>query len=77
LGIYTGMKVSEPFFDSVDPKFVAVGLTWLIYLFHLFSRRAGGWQGKKVAVISLFGFGWVLFSFLAVSLVFSKVHQFQ
>jgi ABC-type transport system involved in cytochrome c biogenesis permease subunit len=77
LGIYTGMKVSEPFFNSVDPKFVAAGLTWLIYVFHLFSRRAGGWQGKKVAVISLFGFGWVLFSFLAVSLVFSKVHQFQ
>jgi ABC-type transport system involved in cytochrome c biogenesis permease subunit len=61
----------------LDPKFVAVGLTWLIYAFHLFSRRTGGWQGKRVAVISLFGFGWVLFSFLAVSLVFSKVHQFQ
>lgn len=77
LGIYVGAEIPEPFFNTLDPKFVAVGLTWLIYVFHLFSRRAGGWQGKKVAMISLFGFGWVLFSFLVVSLVFSKVHQFQ
>jgi ABC-type transport system involved in cytochrome c biogenesis permease subunit len=77
LGIYTGIKVSEPFFSSWDPKFIAVGLTWLIYVFHLLSRRAGGWRGKRVAMVSLFGFGWVMFSFLAVSLVFSKVHQFQ
>jgi len=77
LGIYTGIKVSETFFDSWDPKFIAVGLTWLIYALHLFSRRAAGWQGKRVAMISLLGFGWVLFSFLVVSLVLSKVHQFQ
>jgi ABC-type transport system involved in cytochrome c biogenesis permease subunit len=77
LGIYTGIKVSETFLSSWDPKFIAVGLTWLIYAFHLFSRRATNWQGKRVALISLFGFGWVLFSFLVVSLVFSKVHQFQ
>jgi len=77
LGVYTGIKVSETFFDSWDPKFIAVGLTWLIYALHLFSRRAAGWQGKRVALISLFGFSWVLFSFLVVSLVFSKVHQFQ
>lgn len=77
LGIYTGIEVSETFFDTWDPKFIAVGLTWLIYAWHLFSRRAAGWQGKRVALISLIGFGWVLFSFLVVSLVFSKVHQFQ
>ena len=77
LGIYTGIEVSETFFDAWDPKFIAVGLTWLIYALHLFSRRAAGWQGKRVALISLVGFGWVLFSFLVVSLVLSKVHQFQ
>jgi len=77
LGIYTGAKVSETFFSSWDPKFIAVGLTWLIYAFHLFFRRASGWRGKRAAVVSLLGFGWVLFSFLVVSLVLSKVHQFQ
>jgi ABC-type transport system involved in cytochrome c biogenesis permease subunit len=77
LGIYNGVTASETFFSSWDPKFIAVALTWLIYAFHLVFRRASGWQGKRVAVISLLGFGWVLFSFLVVSLVFSKVHQFQ
>lgn len=77
LGIYTGAKVTEPFFGSWDPKFLAVGLTWLIYAFHLVFRRSIGWQGKRAAVVSVLGFGWVLFSFLVVSLVFSKVHQFH
>jgi ABC-type transport system involved in cytochrome c biogenesis permease subunit len=76
LGIYTGAKLAEPFF-TWDAKFFAVGLTWLIYLFHLLFRRSIGWQGKRAAVISVFGFGWVLFSFLIVSLLFSKVHHFQ
>ncbi len=77
VGIYVGATVSEPFFTSWDPKFFAVGLTWLIYAFHLLFRRSIGWQGKRAAVVSVLGFGWVLFSFLVVSLVFSKVHQFQ
>jgi ABC-type transport system involved in cytochrome c biogenesis permease subunit len=77
LGIYIGAKVPEPFFNTLDPKFVAVGLTWLIYAFHTLLRRSVGWQGKRAAVVSVLGFGWVLFSFLVVSLVFSKVHQFH
>jgi ABC-type transport system involved in cytochrome c biogenesis permease subunit len=77
LGIYVGARVPEPFFNSLDPKFLAVGLTWLIYAFHLLFRRSIGWQGKRAAVVSVLGFGWVLFSFLVVSLVLSKVHQFQ
>ena len=75
-GIYTGAKLTEPFFIW-DAKFFAVGLTWLIYVVHLFLRRVIGWQGKRAAVISLLGFGWVLFSFVIVTLMFSKVHQFQ
>lgn len=77
LGIYIGAKIPEPFFNSLDPKFLAVGLTWLIYAFHTLLRRSVGWQGKRAAVVSVLGFGWVLFSFIVVSLVFSKVHQFQ
>ncbi|MCI0696119.1 cytochrome c biogenesis protein [candidate division KSB1 bacterium] len=77
LGIYIGAKIPEPFFNSLDPKFLAVALTWLIYAFHTLLRRSVGWQGKRAAVVSVLGFGWVLFSFLVVSLVFSKVHQFQ
>lgn len=76
LGIYEGTKVAEQFFKW-DAKFVAVGLTWLIYFFHLLGRIKLGWQGKRAAFISLLGFGSLLFSFLIVSLAFSEVHHFR
>jgi len=76
LGIYEGTKVASEFFRW-DAKFIAVGLTWLIYVFHLLGRLVMGWQGKRVAILSMFGFAWLLFSFLIVSLLFSQVHQFR
>jgi len=76
LGIYEGTKVAEQFFKW-DAKFVAVGLTWLIYFFHLLGRFKLGWQGKRAAFVSLLGFGSLLFSFLIVSLALSEVHHFR
>lgn len=76
LGIYEGTKVAEEFFKW-DAKFFAVGITWLIYFFHLLGRFKLGWQGRRAALLSLLGFGSVLFSFLIVSLAFSKVHHFR
>ncbi len=76
LGIYEGAKIAEQFFKW-DAKFVAVGLTWLIYFFHLLGRIKLGWQGKRAAFVSLLGFGSLLFSFLIVSLALSEVHHFR
>ncbi len=76
LGIYEGAKIAEQFF-TWDAKFVAVALTWFIYCFHLLGRFKLGWQGKRAAVVSLLGFGSLLFSFLIVSLTLSKVHHFR
>ena len=76
LGIYEGAKIADQFFKW-DAKFIAVGLTWLIYVLHLLGRFAIGWQGKRAAVVSVLGFGWLLFSFLIVSLTLSKVHHFR
>lgn len=76
LGIYEGSKIAEEFFKW-DAKFFAVALTWLIYFFHLLGRFKLGWQGRRAALISLLGFGSVLFSFLIVSLAFSEVHHFR
>jgi len=75
-GIYEGAKVAEQFFKW-DAKFVAVGLTWLIYFFHLLGRFKLGWQGRRAAFVSLLGFGSLLFSFLIVSLTLSEVHHFR
>ena len=76
LGIHDAIKLADQFF-TWDAKFLAAGLTWLIYFFHVFGRHAIGWQGKRAAVVSLIGFGSLMFSFLIVSLGLSEVHKFQ
>ncbi len=76
LGIYEATKIAEHFF-TWDAKFFAVGLTWLIYFWHWASRISVGWQGRRAAMVSLFGFGWLMFSFLIVSLAFTQVHSFR
>jgi ABC-type transport system involved in cytochrome c biogenesis permease subunit len=40
--------------------------TWTLYtlLFHLRARR--GWRGKRIAALSIVGFGMIMFTFLGV-----------
>jgi ABC-type uncharacterized transport system permease subunit len=75
LGAYTGYRLGDQFSFS-DPKVIAVVVSWVIYVLHIFSRTASGWRGRRAALLSLAGFGWSMFSFLIVSQLFSKVHQF-
>lgn len=75
LGTYAGTRAGD-LFSFWDAKIFAVVLTWLIYLLHILFRKASGWRGRRAAVVSLIGFGWSMFSFLIVSQLFSKVHQF-
>jgi ABC-type transport system involved in cytochrome c biogenesis permease subunit len=74
-GAYTGYRLGDQFSFS-DPKVIAVVVSWLIYVLHIFSRTVRGWQGRRAALLSLVGFSWSMFSFLIVSQLFSKVHQF-
>jgi len=74
-GAYSGSRVGGEF-TFWDLKILAVALTWLIYVLHILVRKAGGWHGRRAAVISLVGFCWAMFSFVIVSSFLSKVHQF-
>jgi ABC-type transport system involved in cytochrome c biogenesis permease subunit len=76
IGIYMGLNVWEGDWMT-DPKFIAAMLSWIIYLSHLLTRRAFGWQGKRAAILSSIGFAWLLFSFLIVNEYFSEFHNFQ
>ena len=61
---------------SVDVKILTAFATWLIYgIFALFNWRRG-WVGRRNAYLSIFGFVWVLFSFLIVTNYLSGVHSF-
>jgi cytochrome c-type biogenesis protein CcsB len=48
---------------SWDPKETAALFTWLVYAVYLHTRSLRGWRGKRSAVILLFGFGAVIFTY--------------
>ncbi len=76
LGIYMGINVWEGRW-ALDPKLLAVVISWGIYLVHFVTRKSIGWQGRRAAIVSVIGFNWLLFSFLIVSVFFSTFHNFQ
>lgn len=59
-----------------DPKVEWAAVTILIYGFLLWMDRRG-WEGPRVAVLSILGFGVVLFSYTIVNLYFSRTHSFR
>ncbi len=76
MGLYMGFNVWTGQW-VLDPKLIAVAVSWGIYLLHFVTRRAIGWQGRRAAIISVVGFNWLLFSFIIVTTFFSKLHNFQ
>jgi cytochrome c-type biogenesis protein CcsB len=59
-----------------DPKETWALITWLAYAAYLHARATAGWKGTKASVISLIGYGTVLFSYFAVNLIFNGLHSY-
>ena len=59
-----------------DPKETWALITWLAYAAYLHARATAGWKGAKASVISLIGYGTVLFSYFAVNLIFNGLHSY-
>jgi ABC-type uncharacterized transport system permease subunit len=59
-----------------DPKVEWAAITLVVYGFLLWMDRRG-WEGPRVAVLSILGFGVVLFSYTIVNLYFSRAHSFR
>jgi ABC-type uncharacterized transport system permease subunit len=59
-----------------DPKLEWAAATIAIYAFLLWMDRRG-WEGPRVAVLSILGFGVLLFSYSIVNLYFSRAHSFR
>ncbi|MFQ5824653.1 MAG: inner membrane protein YpjD [bacterium] len=76
LGFYMGINVWEGSWP-LDPKLLAVVISWAIYFIHFVTRKSIGWQGRRAAIVSVIGFNWLLFSFIIVSLFWSKFHNFR
>jgi ABC-type uncharacterized transport system permease subunit len=59
-----------------DPKIAFTFATWTLYGVALLLRRTRHWQGRPTALISLAGLVTILFSLLAVNLLFTDFHGF-
>jgi ABC-type transport system involved in cytochrome c biogenesis permease subunit len=59
-----------------DPKILVALLSWILYSFAFFARRAIGWRGRRAAWLSAFAFVVVLLNFVPVGYFFTKSHNF-
>lgn len=58
------------------PKELWTSILWLFYTLYLHARLRPWWSGKPMAILSIVGFGVVLFTYLGVSLLMKSSHSF-
>ena len=79
LGIITGAAWANYAWGSYwswDPKETWSLITWFIYAAFLHARFTRGWRGKKAAVLSIIGFGAVIFTYFGVNYILSGLHSY-
>jgi cytochrome c-type biogenesis protein CcsB len=59
-----------------DPKETWSMITWLIYAAYLHTRTTKGWRGRKSAIVAIFGFLAVLFTFFGITYILSGLHSY-
>ncbi len=70
LGIITGAAWADYAWGSYwswDPKETWSLITWLVYSAFLHARLARGWSDEKTAILSVVGFGAVIFTYFGVN----------
>ncbi|MBF0100058.1 MAG: c-type cytochrome biogenesis protein CcsB [Desulfobacterales bacterium] len=70
IGIITGAVWANSAWGSYwswDPKETWSLITWFIYAIYLHARLMRGWEGERVAYISIIGFMAVLFTYFGVN----------
>lgn len=79
LGIITGAIWADQAWGnywSWDPKETWSLITWFIYAGAIHARLIRGWQGKKIAWLSILGFIAVLFTYFGVNFLLSGLHSY-
>ena len=77
LSITLGLFQAEKFWTTLaDPKVEWAVLTLLIYGILLWMDRRG-WEGPRVAFLSILGFSVILFSYTVVNMYFTQAHRFR
>jgi len=61
---------------SWDPKETWSLITWFIYAAALHARFVRGWSGRRIAIIAIFGFLSVIFTYYGVNFLLSGLHSY-
>ena len=59
-----------------DPKLFGTFVIWLIYGAGLAAKRLRHWQGRRMMVLSVFGFATAMFSMTVINIFLSGFHKF-
>jgi cytochrome c-type biogenesis protein CcsB len=62
---------------SWDPKESWSLITWFIYAALLHGRLTTGWRGRRAAILTVFGFLVMLFTFIGVNLWLPGLHSYN
>lgn len=79
LGIATGAVWAHYAWGSYwswDPKETWSLITWLVYAVMLHTRLVRGWRGRRMAIMTIVGFGCVLFTYLGVNIL-PSLHSYM
>ncbi len=79
LGIITGAAWANYAWGSYwswDPKETWSLITWFIYAAFLHARFTRDWRGRKAAILSIIGFGAVIFTYFGVNYLISGLHSY-
>jgi ABC-type uncharacterized transport system permease subunit len=70
------VRAQELWGTLADPKIAFALVTLAVYALLLWLDRRG-WEGARVAILSILGFCVVIFSYTVVNLAFHTAHQFR
>ena len=59
-----------------DPKLLGTVAIWLIYAVGLAAKRLKRWHGRRMMVLSMFGFATAMFSMTIINVFLSSFHKF-
>jgi cytochrome c-type biogenesis protein CcsB len=60
-----------------DPKETWSFVIWVVYAAYLHARATRGWEGRRAAYLSIFGFVCVLANYFLVNLLFNSLHAYS
>ena len=61
---------------SWDPKETWSLITWIVYALFLHARFVRGWQGRRMALLTVIGFMSVIFTYFGVNFILSGLHSY-